>query len=241
MSNAKNGENTVALSSQYDSTDISSLEMRLALARRQIESHGERKDLLAEAKELEAKLSYAKALLAHQMSALPRPLSPGDVIVLSASNLLLSHFLDGNTATGTVGLAPNHEWPFTGARWRVEDALVTNPWDPSEHLAFLHCMGTGGGLFDWLDGRTADGSVGMAPTTSSWYTGTYWRIRFTGQPESGTRPGTTIQLECQGLGPGNRRWLSITEDGKGVHLLQSPTRLSYWWWARIGDTPGWPA
>jgi hypothetical protein len=77
-------------------------------------------------------------------------------------------WLDGRTANGSVGLAPNRNKPFTGTRWEVvefEDGSVA-----------LKCLGDINGP-RWLDGRTGDGTVALAPATNPPFTGTKWEVR----------------------------------------------------------------
>ena len=59
-------------------------------------------------------------------------------------------YLDGRTANGTVGLAPNLSPKFPGTKWRVVRA--------GEGVVALKCLGDIEGS-RWLDGRTADGTV----------------------------------------------------------------------------------
>jgi hypothetical protein len=94
-------------------------------------------------------------------------------------------YLDGRTHNGTVGLAPNTNPPYTGTKWRVE---YLNPSaGPNQYWVYnhilLHCEGTGPGGPRWLDGRTQDGTVGLAPESNSYkgYTGTRWEIDVVGK------------------------------------------------------------
>ena len=80
-------------------------------------------------------------------------------------------WLDGRTADGTVGLAPSIENPFTGTRWEVVSVDDNNP-----DIVALKCLATIEGA-RWLDGRTGDGSVGLAPTTDAPFTGTKWEVK----------------------------------------------------------------
>ena len=80
-------------------------------------------------------------------------------------------WLDGRTANGTVGLAPNTNRPFTGTRWQVVQLGYDNP-----NIVALRCLGDIPGP-RWLDGRTADGTVGVAATTEPPFTGTKWEVR----------------------------------------------------------------
>ena len=79
-------------------------------------------------------------------------------------------WLDGRTADGTVGLAPNTNEPFTGTRWQVLQVGYNNP-----NIVALRCLGDIEGP-RWLNGRTADGTVGVAPTTEPPFTGTKWEV-----------------------------------------------------------------
>jgi hypothetical protein len=83
-----------------------------------------------------------------------------------------SRFLDGRTADGTVGLAPTTDQTrFSGTRWQVRK---------SDDVITLRCMGDIGPPFGgprFLDGRTADGTVGLAAETTGVFTGTRWDIQ----------------------------------------------------------------
>jgi len=79
-------------------------------------------------------------------------------------------WLDGRTAGGTVGLAPNTEKQFSGTRWQIVRLDQNNP-----DIVALKCLGAIEGP-RWLDGRTRDGSVGLAPRTDPPFTGTKWEI-----------------------------------------------------------------
>ncbi len=78
-------------------------------------------------------------------------------------------FLDGRTADGTVGLAPSIDGGFTGTRWKLT-ALTSG--DPQQ--VTLECLGDQDGS-RFLDARTADGTVGLAPSTDG-FSGTRWEI-----------------------------------------------------------------
>jgi hypothetical protein len=68
----------------------------------------------------------------------------------------------------------------------------------------LQCLGTTPGN-PWLDGRTGDGTAGLASRTDGGFTGTRWRVYDGGNG--------SIMLECLGTTPGNR-WLDgRTGDG----------------------------
>ena len=82
-----------------------------------------------------------------------------------------ARWLDGRTANGTVGLAPNTNKPFTGTRWQVVQVE-----DNNLRIVALKCLGNLEGP-RWLDGRTTNGTVGLASTTEPPFTGTRWEVR----------------------------------------------------------------
>jgi len=82
-----------------------------------------------------------------------------------------ARWLDGRTAGGTVGLAPNTGKPFTGTRWQVVQLDQNHP-----DIVALKCLGNIEGP-RWLDGRTMDGTVGLASRTDPPFTGTKWEVR----------------------------------------------------------------
>lgn len=111
-----------------------------------------------------------------------------------------SRYLDGRTADGTVGLAPSFEEVYTGTRWRVDRRQST---DVGIYYT-LYCLGTIPGS-NYLDGRTADGTVGLAPGYGAGrYTGARWWVY---------TDGSSYLLYC--LGTVNRpQWLDgRTADG----------------------------
>ncbi len=79
-----------------------------------------------------------------------------------------SRWLDGRTADGSVGLAPNARPPFTGTHWTLIQLDPANP-----DIVGFKCLGNLPGP-RWLDGRTGNGSVGLAPSTDPPFTGTRW-------------------------------------------------------------------
>jgi hypothetical protein len=89
-------------------------------------------------------------------------------------------FLDGNTGTGGLGLAPNFERPFTGARWLVASGI-----DSSQVL--LKCLGEFQGVH-FLDGNTFNHTVSLVNNTE--LTGTRWQALANGP--------TTTALKCLG-------------------------------------------
>jgi hypothetical protein len=119
-------------------------------------------------------------------------LKPGnDVSFRCLGNVNGPRYLDGHTADGSVGLAPELGKKFSGTRWHVFYGGVG--------AIALQCKGTRPGS-RWLDGRTANGTVGLAPTNQMPYTGTRWQIvLFDNNP-------SIVGLKCMGniQGP---RWL----------------------------------
>jgi hypothetical protein len=105
------------------------------------------------------------------------------------------HILRWSASGRTVGLAPNTDPPYTGTRWEV---VRRNPgtYPPSW---WLKCLADIPGP-QWLDGRTGNGTVGLAPTRSAPYTGTRWEItRFVFPNEP-----TVYSLKCLADVPGPR-------------------------------------
>lgn len=77
------------------------------------------------------------------------------------------------------------------------------PLEPGTY--FLKCLGDVEGP-RWLDGRTGDGTVGLAPNTDPPYTGTKWEVTF-------DEPASAYRLKCLGDVEGPR-WLDgRTGDG----------------------------
>src|SRR5262245_45823445 len=84
-------------------------------------------------------------------------------------------FLDGRTQDGAVGLAVSTGPPFSGTRWNVTEAGQLG-----EGLITLRCLGDIEGR-RFLDGRTQNGTVGLAPNTAPPFSGTRWRVRKLGE------------------------------------------------------------
>jgi hypothetical protein len=59
---------------------------------------------------------------------------------------------------------------YTGTRWQVVQMDDSNP-----NIVALKCLGDIEGP-RWLDGRTANGTVGLASTTEPPFTGTKWEV-----------------------------------------------------------------
>lgn len=120
-------------------------------------------------------------------------LSAGNHVSLRClGNIPGPRFLNGRTANGTVGLAPNLGPEFTGTEWRVIRA--------GDGVVELRCLGDIEGP-RWLDGRTADGTVGLAPNTNRPFTGTRWQVVQVGYDNP-----NIVALRCLGDIPGPR-WL----------------------------------
>ncbi len=79
-------------------------------------------------------------------------------------------FLDGRTGDGSVGLAltadTNPGGDLSGTRWGLSTV--------SAEAATVECFGSSPGP-KFLDGRTGDGTVGLAPNTDG-LSGTKWEI-----------------------------------------------------------------
>jgi hypothetical protein len=130
-------------------------------------------------------------------------------------------FLDGRTDNGTVGLAPNIDPPFTGAKWLVDQA--------QGHVV-LRCLGAVDGP-RVLDGRTENGSVGLAPHTDAPFTGASWELIDSGGPG--------ISLKCLGNIEGPRFLDGRTRDAS-VGLApsnQPPFSGTYWDVIDLGGVP----
>ena len=95
----------------------------------------------------------------------------GNILLKCLGAVEGARWLDGRTKDGTVGLAPGTARPFTGTRWRVMQVDANNP-----DIVALQCMGELQGP-RWLDGRTGNGTVGLAPNTDPPFTGTRWEVR----------------------------------------------------------------
>ncbi|GAA0280253.1 hypothetical protein GCM10010302_17540 [Streptomyces polychromogenes] len=125
-------------------------------------------------------------------------------------------FLDGNTGTNKVALAPSTAPPFTGTLWSLQEV-------PSVPHAFtIECMGTGAGSqgSQFLDGNTSTGEVTLRPNTN--FTGTRWLLS--------NRPDGSHTLTCLGDQEGVRILDGITQAGK-VHLVDTVVGKSGTAWA----------
>ncbi len=80
-------------------------------------------------------------------------------------------FLDGNTFTGIVDLAPTTGGNFTGTVWKLNEVQVNSG------IFTLQCLGRyHNPQHMYLDGHTGDGTLGLAPNTDEPYSGTRWLI-----------------------------------------------------------------
>ena len=68
----------------------------------------------------------------------------------------------------------------------------------------------------WLDGRTGDGSIGLAPQTTGIYTGTRWKPHDIG--------GGFFHFECLGKTPGPK-WLDGRTGDRTVGLAPEVTGI----------------
>ena len=68
--------------------------------------------------------------------------------------------------------SPSASKPYTGTHWRVHQVDNNNP-----NIVALECLGNIPGP-RWLDGRTGDGSVGLAASTSPPFSGTRWEVAY---------------------------------------------------------------
>jgi hypothetical protein len=148
-------------------------------------------------------------------------------------------FLVGRIQDGTVGLAPHTNPPFTGTRW---EAVQANPgvWPPKEWWFFCRAnwpRPAGAPYYEpgprWLDGRTHNGTVGLAPTRSSPFTGTKWRVHADRVWDPSVRAFVDkVVLESLGQVPGPRLLVSR---GASVGLAPAPFGggADRFWRARI--------
>ena len=123
----------------------------------------------------------------------------GQTVVLEClGNIEGSRFLDGRTG-GRAGLAPSNISSYSGTFWDLEKL--------SDGTYSFKCLGASiprdGAAY--LDGRTGDGSVGLASNTNPPYTGTHWQLN---QDSDGF-----FTIVCQGNVPGNRYLDGRTHDG----------------------------
>jgi hypothetical protein len=97
----------------------------------------------------------------------------------------------------------------------------------------LKCLGDKPGP-RYLDGRTQNGTVGLAPNTNPPFTGTKWRVEYV-DPSAGVDKDWVynhIFLRCEGTGPGDARYLDGRTDAGDVVLspnTNNPFTGTRWW------------
>jgi hypothetical protein len=98
----------------------------------------------------------------------------------------------------------------------------------------LECLGDKPGP-RWLDGRTQDGTVGLAPNTQPPYMGTTWHIT----TNTANQPNPDFRgyfHYCEGMGPGDARYLDGRTDAGDVVLsptTNKPFMGTRWWIHRV--------
>jgi hypothetical protein len=121
--------------------------------------------------------------------------------------------LDGRTTSkpASVGLTTSTLEPSTGARWLALPVIGGPP-----NQFFLKCLGDIDGP-RFLDGRTQDGTVGLAPTTKEPFTGTRWNVIDAGFDE--------VFLQCAGSSTGGKdvRFLNGLLGSGSVNLVERST------------------
>jgi hypothetical protein len=123
--------------------------------------------------------------------------------------------LDGRTEDGTVGLVRSTEG-FTGTEWEMHELSFTG----NTTVVTLKRLGDVDGS-KFLDGRTGEGTVGLAPTTIEPFTGTRWAMN-----ELSSNGNTTVvTLKCLGHIDGPKFLNGNTEHGS-VDLADSTEGVS---------------
>ena len=88
-------------------------------------------------------------------------------------------WLNGNTHDGSVSLVPTIDPPYTGTRWLGQGDYLENAVGATGVIT-LKCLGdVADPQFQFLDGGTQYGTVGLAPAANEPYHGTSWRITVT--------------------------------------------------------------
>jgi hypothetical protein len=132
-------------------------------------------------------------------------------------------FLDGRTQDGSVGLTDSSDPPFTGTHWAAMGV--------AHNVVTLTCLGDNPGPRfrgdlpgpRFLDGRTGDGSVGLAESTGPPFSGTRWNA-----VEAGELGESIIALRCLADIDGPR-FLNRMQDGT-VGLTSNPDPFSSTRW-----------
>lgn len=112
-------------------------------------------------------------------------------------NIEGARWLNGRTSDGTVGLVPELNKNVPGTKWSMQRVLDGQ--GINQGIA-LKCLGPIEGP-RWLDGRTKDGSVGLALGTGGQFTGTRWVINPLDEANH-----SIVGLKCLGTIEGPR-WL----------------------------------
>jgi hypothetical protein len=118
-----------------------------------------------------------------------------------------------------------------------------SPWAPfntGDHIT-LECEGTRPGP-SFLDGRTQDGTVGLAPHTTGVFTGTRWEVfRQPGTDTADWGVENRISLHCLGKEPG-KRWLDGRTQSSGTVGLAPSNEAQFsgahWEVYRVEGTAG---
>ncbi len=107
-----------------------------------------------------------------------REVSPG-IVTLKMSLFPSDRLLDGRTANGSVGLAEAADNAHSGVFW---EPIITDHVKPRRgefgddfDVWILRCLGVINGN-RFLDFRSQDGSVGLAPFIDGPFTGTRWTL-----------------------------------------------------------------
>lgn len=94
-------------------------------------------------------------------------LGGGEFAFMCQGNIPGNRWLKCNSGSSTgVSLAANTS--YTGTHWRV--------YDLGAGRVGIACQDSYAGPYHWLDGRTANSTVGLAPNLYPPYTGAYWKI-----------------------------------------------------------------
>jgi hypothetical protein len=81
-------------------------------------------------------------------------------------------FLYGGATDGSVTLVPGTFFKSPAVQWKVVETYS----EAEGYRCNLRCMGTSDPSFLYLDGKTKDGSVHLAPNTDPPYSGTFWKL-----------------------------------------------------------------
>ena len=86
-------------------------------------------------------------------------------------------YLNGNTYDGSVSLVGDTLDPFSGTRWLVQQTNL------GDDTVTLWCQGyLDNPDYRYLDGRTLNSTVGLAPNSGDSYSGTRWATQVVGEP-----------------------------------------------------------